>query len=95
MLLFGVDCDIKEQCLFSCIKHSIVQVVAQKCSSLDLEIDRSSRSISAEVDSIDRVDSSRVDRSIRSSKREVESVDNIDSKSTFGSGADSAEHGEQ
>ena len=27
--------------------------------------------------------------------REVESVDNIDSKSTFGSDADSTEHGEQ
>ena len=67
-------------------------------SLLDLEIDRvdrSSRSISAEVESIDKVDSSRVDRSNRSSKREVESVDNVDSKSTFGSGADSAEHGEQ
>jgi len=33
-------------------------------------------------------------RSNRSSEREVESVDNIDSKSTFGSGADSAEYGE-
>jgi len=31
----------------------------------------------------------------RSSECEVESVDNIVSKSTFGSGADSAEHGEQ
>jgi len=50
----------------------------------------------AEVESIDRVDSSRVDRSNRSSEREVESVDNtIDSKLTFGSGADSADHGEQ
>jgi len=38
---------------------------------------RSSRSISAEVESIDIVDSSRVDLS---SEREVESVDNIDSK---------------
>ena len=37
----------------------------------------------------------RVDRSSRSSEREVESVDNIDSKSTFGSDADSTEHGEQ
>jgi len=41
-----------------------------------------SRSISAEVESID-------------SECEVESVDNIDLKSTFGSGADSAGHGEQ
>jgi len=37
----------------------------------------------------------RVDRSSRSSECEVESVDNIDSKSTFGSDADSTEHGEQ
>ena len=65
---------------------------------LDLEIDRvdrSSRSIFSRVESIDRVDSSRVDRSSRLSEREVESVDNIDSKSTFGSDADSTEHGEQ
>ena len=48
----------------------------------DLEIywiDRSSRSISADVKSIDRVDSSRVDRSNRPSERKVESVDNNDS----------------
>jgi len=36
-----------------------------------------------------------IDRVDRSSEREVESVDNIDSKSTFGSGADAAEHGEE
>ena len=35
-----------------------------------------------------------IDRVDRSSEREVESVENIDSKSTFGSGEDSAEHGE-
>jgi len=34
-------------------------------------------------------------RSRRSSEREVKSVDNVDTKSTFGSCADSAEHGEQ
>jgi len=70
--------------------------VCNKCHLvLDLEIDRVDRSISAEVESIDRVDSSRVNRLNRSSERVVESVDNIDSKSTFGSGADSAEHCKQ
>jgi len=41
------------------------------------------------------VEIDRVDRSNRSSELEDESVDKFDSKSTFGSGADSAEHGEQ
>ena len=71
------------------------RLVASHAQPVDLEIDRvdrSSRSIFSPVESIDRVDSSRVDRS---SEREVESVDNIDSKSTFGSDADSTEHGEQ
>ena len=65
---------------------------AQIIKKVDLEIDRS---ISTEVESIDRVDSSRVDQSNRSNEREFELVDNIHFKSTFGSGADSAEHCEQ
>ena len=46
--------------------------------TVDLEIYRVDRSISAEVESIDRVDSSRVDQSNLLSEHEVESVDNID-----------------
>jgi len=65
---------------------------AQIIKKVDLEIDRS---ISTEVESIDTVDSSRVDLLNRSNEREFELVDNIHLKSTFGSGADSAEHCEQ
>ena len=51
---------------------------------------KSSRSTES-TQSIDRIDRANV----KSSQCEVESVNDIDLKSTFGSGADSAELGEQ